>query len=99
MVDRVVDSVDTDGVDAELLKVLDVSHAASLVGKGIFGVRGATGLVVNTTDVETVVASEESVALDCDGRKAGRRSARCSSLKSRGGGSQSCAQGDGCGSD
>ncbi len=60
VVGRVVNGVDTDRVDAELLEVLDVTLAASGIGNGIFGCGGATGLVVNTADVETRIASEES---------------------------------------
>jgi len=60
VVGAVVDSVDADGVDAELLELLNVALAASLVGDGVLCVGGATGLVVDTADVETLVASKES---------------------------------------
>lgn len=60
MVGAVVDSVDADGVDTELLELLNVALAARLVGNGVLCIGSATGLVVNTTDVETLVASKES---------------------------------------
>jgi hypothetical protein len=60
VVGAVVDSVDADGVDAELLELLNVALAASLVGNGVLRIGGATGLVVDTADVETLVASKES---------------------------------------
>lgn len=94
VVDAVVNSVDTDGVDAKLLEVLDVTLATSLVGQRVLSVRRATGLVVDTTDVEAVVAGEEGVALDGNGRKAARRSARGSGLEGRRGNGQRGAQGD-----
>lgn len=60
MVGAVVDSVDTDGVDTELLELLNVALAASLVSDGVLRIGSATRLVVNTTNVETLVASKES---------------------------------------
>ena len=60
VVGAVVDSVDADGVDTELLELLNVALAASLVSDGVLRIGSATGLVVNTTDVETLVASKES---------------------------------------
>jgi hypothetical protein len=59
VVGAVVDSVDTDGVDAELLELLNVALAASLIGDGVLCIGGAAGLVVDTADVETLVASKE----------------------------------------
>ena len=94
MAGSVVDSVDTNGVDAELLEVLDVSHAAILVGKRVLCVRRATGLVVDTANVEAVVASEEGVALDGDGGETARRSAGSSGLESGRSNGQGSAQGD-----
>jgi hypothetical protein len=38
----VVDSVDTDGVDAELLELRDVALAAISVGDGVLGIRCTT---------------------------------------------------------
>jgi hypothetical protein len=60
VVGAVVDSVDTDGVDTELLELLNVALAASLVSDGVLRIGSATRLVVNTTNVETLVASKES---------------------------------------
>lgn len=59
MVGRVVDRVDADCVDAELRELCDVALAAGSVGNGVLGLRGATRLVVDTTNVETLVASKE----------------------------------------
>jgi len=59
----VVDSVDTDSVDTELLELLNVALAACLVGNGVLGVRSTAGLVVDTADVETLIASKESCML------------------------------------
>ena len=56
----VVDGVDSNCIDAQLLEFRDVSLAAVDVGNGIGHVGGATGLVVDATNVETVVASKES---------------------------------------
>jgi hypothetical protein len=63
MVGRVVDSVHADGVDAEALELFNVTLAASDIGDGILRISGTTWLVVDTTDVETLVASEESYGL------------------------------------
>jgi hypothetical protein len=60
VVGAVVDSVDTDGVDTEFLELLNVALAASLVSDGVLRIGSATRLVVNTTNVETLVASKES---------------------------------------
>ena len=60
MVGGVVDRVDTDGVDTQLLELGDVPGAAGLIGNGVCEVRAATGLVVDATNVETVVSLEES---------------------------------------
>jgi hypothetical protein len=56
----VVDGVDTDRVQAKLLELLDITLAAGAIGNGVLGVGSATGLVVDTADVEALVASEES---------------------------------------
>jgi hypothetical protein len=56
----VVNSVDTDGVDAKLLKFGDVALAACYIGDGVLRIRCTTGLVVNTTDVEALAALPES---------------------------------------
>lgn len=60
MVSRVVDSVDSDGVESELREVLDISLAASCICNGVGNVGGATRLVIDTSNVESVAASEES---------------------------------------
>ena len=67
VVGGVVDGVNTDGVQAELLEVLDVALATVGIGDGIGELGGTTGLVVHTTDVEAVIALEEGVTLDSDG--------------------------------
>lgn len=56
----VVDRVDTDGVDAQLLELDDITRAAGGVSDGVFVGRGATRLVVDTADVETTLGGEES---------------------------------------
>jgi hypothetical protein len=79
MVGSVVDGVDTNSIDAETLELLDVALATSNVGDGVLSIRCATWsksvrviaglwafrtwLVVDTTNVETLVASEESCTL------------------------------------
>jgi hypothetical protein len=60
VVTLVVDSVDTDNVDAELLEVLDITLADLGVGQRILVGGGTTGLVVDTSEVESLVASPES---------------------------------------
>lgn len=67
VVGGVVDSVHTDGVDAQLLELLDIALAPVDIGNGVLSVRGAAGLVVNTANVEALVAGPEScdVGLDC----------------------------------
>lgn len=59
MVGGVVDGVHADGVDAQLLELLNIALAAIDVGNGVLSIRGAAGLVVNTTNVETLVAGPE----------------------------------------
>ena len=49
------------------LKFCDVTLAAFGVGNGVGEVGGATGLVVNTTNVEALITLEEGVTLDSDG--------------------------------
>lgn len=56
----VVDGVDTDGVDAKLLELGNVTAADGGIGQGVDVLGRTTGLVVNTTDVETVAAGPES---------------------------------------
>ena len=59
MVGGVVDSVHANGVDAQLLELLNIALAAIDVGNGVLSIRGAAGLVVNTADVETLVTGPE----------------------------------------
>lgn len=59
MVGGVVDGVDSHGVNAELLEVANITLAAGFIGNGVDDLGGSSGLVVNTTDVETVVSGEE----------------------------------------
>lgn len=56
----VVDSVYSDGVDAKLLEVCDVALAGGGIRKWVFSLGGTTWLVVDTANVETVVAGPES---------------------------------------
>ena len=60
MVGSVVDSVYTNGIDAQLGELLNVSGAASLISNGISDIGGATRLVVDTTNVESVAIGKES---------------------------------------
>jgi hypothetical protein len=60
MVGSVVYSVDADGVDTKLLELFDVTLAAFFIRNRILGIRCASGLVVDTADAETLVASKES---------------------------------------
>jgi hypothetical protein len=55
----VVDGVDTDGIDAQFLELDDITLAAVGIGNGVGQIGGATRLVVNATDVESVIAGEE----------------------------------------
>jgi hypothetical protein len=59
VVGAVVYGVHTDSVDAQLLELLDIALAAVDVGDGVLSLRGATGLVVNTADVEAVLTGPE----------------------------------------
>lgn len=81
----VIDCVDTDCVDTEGLEVSNIALQALNVEERVFGVsrttcllsvsvfkdweRSRTGLVGNTTNVETLVVCEESISLHFDGRK------------------------------
>lgn len=59
MVGAVVYGVHTDSVDAQLLELLDIALATVNVGDRVLSLRGATGLVVNTADVEAVLTGPE----------------------------------------
>ena len=63
MVGGVVYGVHADSVDAQLLELLDIALAAVDVGNGVLSLRGATGLVVDTADVEAVLAGPEGCNL------------------------------------
>ena len=63
MVGSVVDCVNTDSVDAELLELYNVTLATSGISDRVLSRRRASGLVVDTTDVETIIASKESCKL------------------------------------
>jgi len=60
MLSCVVDSVDSDGVESELLKILNISLAAIYICDGVGNVGGATRLVIDTSNVESVAAGKES---------------------------------------
>ena len=64
MVCRVINSVDTNGVDAQFFEFWNVSIAALCVCDRVGNLGGSTWLVVEATDVETVIAGEESYGED-----------------------------------
>lgn len=66
VVTRVVDSVDTDGVDSKLFEHLNVGSEGLSVEERILSISSSTGLVCNTTDKETLVSSHEGIAFDGD---------------------------------
>ena len=68
VVGGVVDGVDTDGVDAELLEVLDVTLTRGRVGQRVVELARAAGLVVEAPHVEAVLGAldEKGIALDFD---------------------------------
>jgi hypothetical protein len=55
----VVDGVDTNGVDSEVGKVGNVTLADVGISEGIRVSSGATGLVVDSTQVEALLAGPE----------------------------------------
>ena len=59
MIGTVVDSINTNGIDAQLFELINVSLTAGLVSNRICQIGGAAGLVVDTTDVEAVGTREE----------------------------------------
>ncbi|KAL2288563.1 hypothetical protein FJTKL_03925 [Diaporthe vaccinii] len=86
---RVVDRVHTDGVDAEVLEVLDVPLETRDVNQGVSGVSGTTWLVSHATDVETLVAGPECcmrryLTISLDGDLWGAAAARLSGLERAG---------------
>jgi len=68
----VVDGVDANSVDAEVLELLDVALALLGVGQGVLVGRGTAGLIVDATDVESVLASPEGCALRVSTRRVRR---------------------------
>jgi hypothetical protein len=60
MICSVINSVDANGVDAQFLKFWNVSVAAIFICNRVGDLGGSAWLVVETTNVETVVAGEES---------------------------------------
>jgi hypothetical protein len=76
VVGGVVYGVDAHSVDAQLLELLDIALAAVDVGDGVLSLRGATGLVVNTADVETVFTGPEGCSRSLV--RVGLVSGRCS---------------------
>jgi hypothetical protein len=56
----VVHSVDSDGVDAQLLEFHDISLASSGVSDGVSDIRRSSRLVINASDVETAASGKES---------------------------------------
>lgn len=66
MVCRVVDGVDTDGVQAKLLELGNVTLARPGVGNGVLVGGRATGLVVDTADVETLSAGEKGCGMSAN---------------------------------
>lgn len=59
VVGGVVNGVHTDGVETELLEVWDISLAAICICNRVCNIGRATRLIVDTSDVESVVAGEE----------------------------------------
>lgn len=60
MVLGVVDSIDTDNIDAKVLEVRDVSLTGLGIGQGVRGARRTTRLVVDTAKIEALAISPES---------------------------------------
>ena len=60
MVCCVVDSVDTDSVDAKLREFRNITRATRLVRDGVNKCGGSSWLVIDTADVESVGSLEES---------------------------------------
>ena len=59
MIGSIIDGIDSDSVEAQLLKLCDVSFATGLIGDRVSQIGGATGLIVNATNVESIVSSKE----------------------------------------
>lgn len=62
----VVNSINTDGVDTQLLELRDVPTATALIRNGVSEIRAATRLIVNATNVEAVTSLEEGCSILSD---------------------------------
>ena len=60
VVGSVVNGVDTNGVDTELLELCNITGASALVGNRIDDLGRTSWLIIDSTDVKSVVTSEES---------------------------------------
>jgi hypothetical protein len=67
---RVINVVDTNGVQAQFLESLDIPLATLGVSDRIMKLGGTTRLIVDTTDVKAIIALEEGISLDSDGNNA-----------------------------
>jgi hypothetical protein len=56
----IVDSVDTDGVQAKLREFGDITRAGGGIGQGVDELRRSSWLIVDAADIEPVVSLEES---------------------------------------
>jgi len=59
MVQGAVNTVDTNSVDSKLLEVLEIACAVSQVSDGILDVGRTAWLVIDSSDIEALIASEE----------------------------------------
>lgn len=91
----VIDGVDTDSVQAKLLEVFDVTLTSIDIGDGVGKLGRASGLVINTTHVEALLALEEGVTLDSDGGNIGIIVAGLDVGTEDGGGAESDGRGHG----
>lgn len=64
----VVNGIDTDSIDAEILEVLDVTVADGLISERVLVGRGAAGLVVDTAEIEALIALPEGFLKVSTGR-------------------------------
>lgn len=66
----VIDVINPDGIDAKFLEVFEIVAEGVHVKHRIRCARGASGLVCNTTNVETVsIRCPEGIAFRCDSRE------------------------------
>jgi hypothetical protein len=63
----VIDGIDADGVQTQLLELGNITLASIWFRDRVLQLRRSTGLVVDTTNIETVITLEEGVSLDRDG--------------------------------